>query len=95
MLGILHFQNAVLSIVHIALLAVTIFAFLSSLTFSSEAYRAAGKWSKGGWTILLGIGCVVQLTGAAPMLIIQIALLVAAFVYLADVRPALRGLIRR
>jgi len=94
-LGFLQFQNAILLIVHLVLLVVAIFAFVSSLTFSSEAYRAAGKWSKAGWSIVLGIGCLLQFTGGAPMLIIQIALIVAAFVYLADVRPALKGLIRR
>ena len=94
MFGVLQAQNALLTIVHWAVVVVMLFAFISSLLYSEEAYRAAGKWSKQGWAIVLGLGVVVQvLTISIPL--VGLALLIAAFVYLADVRPALNSLTRR
>lgn len=81
-------------VIFFVLLAVKIFAFGSSLTFSSEAYHAAGKLTKPAWCIILGLGVVLQMIGS-PIGIISIAFTIAAFVYLADVRPALAGLRRR
>jgi hypothetical protein len=76
------------------LLAVTIFAFINSLLYSAESYVAAGKLTKPAWNIILGLAVLLQLIPAG-LFIIRIALLVAALVYLADVRPALAGLRRR
>ena len=75
----------------VAMLAVKGFAFVNALSFSDEAYRAAGKQNKTGWTIGLGVGLAAQiiLIGGSPLGIIHIAFLIAALVYLADVRPAL------
>jgi len=92
--SILTLQGMVTLIVTWALFAVTIFAFISSLTFAAEAYRAAGKWSKQGWTILLGCAAVFQIVPIG-IGIIRWALVIAALVYLADVRPALNSLRRR
>ena len=76
------------------LLAVTLFAFINSLLYSAESYVAAGKLTKPAWNIILGLGVVLQLIPAG-LFIIQIAMIIAALVYLADVRPALAGLRRR
>ena len=76
------------------LLAVTIFAFINSLLYSAESYVAAGKLTKPAWNIILGLAVLLQLIPAG-LFIVRIALLVAALVYLADVRPALAGLRRR
>jgi hypothetical protein len=83
-------------VVYIVLLAVKLFAFISALTFSTEYYRAAGKWTKQGWVILLGVAALLQAyPGIVPLMFVNLALTIAAFVYLADVRPALAGLRRR
>lgn len=81
-------------LVWVVLLAVKAFAFVNSLMHSAEEYRAAGKWSKQGWTILLGFALLLQVV---PLLggIISLAFTIAAFVYLADVRPAMKALYRR
>ncbi|WGL53071.1 DUF2516 family protein [Nocardioides sp. BP30] len=92
--GIFEVQSNIMLLVRLAVLAVVIFAFISSLTYSAEAYRAAGKWSKQGWTIVLGIALVLQFVPIGIMLI-QLGLLIAALVFLADVRPALSSLRRR
>jgi hypothetical protein len=91
--SVLQLQNGVMTIVHLALLVVTLFAFISSLLYPAEAYRAAGKWTKQGWSILLGVAVFLPLFISLGL--IQIALTIAALVYLADVRPALSSLRRR
>lgn len=82
-------------VVYFVLLAVAIFAFVSSLTYSAEAYVAAGKWTKQGWSIVLGLGAGLNLIGIGLPFFISLAFTIAAFVFLADVRPALNGLRRR
>lgn len=86
-------QSTIMLLVYLAILAVTIFAFISSLMYSTEAYRAAGKWSKQGWSIVLGLGVVLQFVPLGQL--ISIVMLIAALVFLADVRPALSSLTRR
>jgi hypothetical protein len=83
--------------VEFILLGVKIFALVSCLTFSADSYTAAGKLTKPAWGAILGLGLVLQilLVGASPINLLNLAFTIAAFVYLADVRPALRGLHRR
>lgn len=88
-------QSGIVLAVYFVVLAVKIYAFVSSLTFSAESYEAAGKLTKPAWTIILGLGVVLQLLFGGGLLILSLAFTIAAFVYLADVRPALAGLTRR
>ena len=94
MSGVFQVESTVGLIVYFVLLAVKIYAFGSSLLFSSQAYEAANKLTKPAWCIILGLGAVLQVVGS-PIGFISIAFTIAAFVYLADVRPALTNLTRR
>lgn len=85
----------VLLVVHFAVIVVSIYAFVMSLTYSPQAYEAAGKWSKPGWTIVLGLGALFSVIGIGLPIFISLAFLIAALVFLADVKPALAGLRRR
>ncbi len=76
------------------LLAITIFAFINSLLYSAESYLAAGKLTKPAWNIILGLAVVLQLVPAG-LFIVRVAMIIAALVYMVDVRPALAGLRRR
>ncbi|MFE3073701.1 DUF2516 family protein [Streptomyces sp. NPDC059247] len=64
---------------------------VASLVFAAmareDAYRAAEKQTKKFWLILLGVNLALNLL--LPMLFLQIAGLVAAIVFMVDVRPAL------
>jgi hypothetical protein len=91
--GILEIQGWVQIGVGLALLAVTIFAFVSALSFSAESYEAAGKLTKTSWLLILGLATVVQLLGVGALLL-TVIFTVAALVFLVDVRPALAGLRR-
>ena len=82
-------------LVELALLVVKIFAFVNSLMYSAAAYDAANKLTKPAWTIILGLGFVVQVVFGGPLGLINLVFTIAAFVYLADVRPALASLTRR
>ena len=88
-------ESYVSLIVHFVLLAMAIFAFVTSLMYSAEAYAAAGKWTKPGWTIVLGLGALFSLISVGLPLLVSLAFTIAALVFLADVRPALAGLRRR
>ena len=82
-------------VVAFVLLVVKIFAFVNSLMHSNEEYEAAGKLTKTAWSLILGLGVVVQLLLGGPLGLLNIIFTIAAFVYLADVRPAIAGLHRR
>jgi len=84
-------------LVEVILLGVKIYAFVNCLMFSKEHYTAAGKMTKPAWSIILGLGLVLQvlMVASSPINLINLAFTIAAFVYLADVRPALASLTRR
>jgi len=85
------FQGTLMLVVLVVLLAVKGFAFINSLTYSAEAYDAAGKLTKQAWCAITGLGFAAQLIliNYSPLGIIHLIFTIAAFVYLADVRPAL------
>jgi uncharacterized protein DUF2516 len=89
-------EGMTLLVIDIVLLAVKIYAFVNALRYSDEAYRAAGKLNKMAWTVILGLGVAAQVVLAgSPLNLINLAMTVAALVYLADVKPALSSLTRR
>jgi len=89
-------EGTILLVVTVALIGVKIFALVTSLMFSVDHYRAADKLTKQTWVIILGLGVAAAvLLPASPLNLINIAFAIAAFVFLADVRPALKGLHQR
>jgi hypothetical protein len=96
-LNVFEVENYFSLAVEIILLGVKIFAFVNCLTYSNASYPAAGKLTKAAWGAILGLGLILQilLVGSSPINLINLAFTIAAFVYLADVRPALAGLRRR
>lgn len=83
-------------IISLAMFAATAFAFVDSLQHKADAYVAADKLTKNTWMIILGLGVVAQmlLWGSGPISIFHLAAIIAALVYLVDVRPTLRSLTR-
>ena len=93
---VFELEGTILLVVTLALIGVKIFALVTSLLFSVEHYHAAGKLTKQTWVIILGLGVAAAvLLPASPLNLINLAFAIAAFVFLADVRPALRGLHQR
>lgn len=74
-------------------LALAAWAFVDSLIRPAGSFVAAGKLTKPGWMAITGLAtAVVYLFGLMSFL--GLPAIIAAVVYLVDVRPAVRGLRR-
>lgn len=87
-----------------AMALLTLFSLADALLRSADAFHATGKLSKPAWALILVLALAIDVivlwpqvvnAGSSPMTILGIASLVAAGVYLADVRPALQEIGRR
>jgi hypothetical protein len=76
-------------VVLLVMLAIKGFAFINAVLYPAEAYPASSRGTKAAWTIGLGVGLVAQILIPTPLNLINLAFTIAAFVYLADIRPAL------
>ena len=83
-------------LITLAMFFATAFAFIDSLQHKPDAYVAADKLTKNTWMIILGLGVAAQmlLWRAGPLSLFHLASIIAAIVYIVDVRPALRSLTR-
>jgi Protein of unknown function (DUF2516) len=77
--------NTVLVVIHFAVLAVAVYAFVHAALQRQDAYTAANKLTKPVWLAILGGGGVLALL-LGPALGSAIAA-VASGIYLVDVRP--------
>ncbi|GAA2789170.1 DUF2516 family protein [Streptomyces showdoensis] len=82
------FDSILWLVVGLVFLGFAVAALVFAAMAREDAYRAAEKQTKKFWLILLGINLVLNLL--LPMLFLQIAGLIAAIVFMVDVRPALR-----
>lgn len=93
------FQNVVLTALGVAALGCELFALVDALRHPQGAFVAAGKRTRTFWLLLTGAGTAVGVvTMFSPLNLFALLGFMAAAVYLADVRPALRqvrGLHRR
>ena len=91
--GMWDFQVAVYAVLFWAALALTLWAFVDALIRPAPAFVAMGKLTKPAWAGITGLAAVfVYLFGAMSFL--GLPAVIAATVYLVDVRPAVRGLRR-
>ena len=83
-------------VVSLAMFAAQAFAFVDALTHRPDAYVAADKLTKPAWLIILGLALVAHLLLIRdPMDLFNLVGIIAAVVYLVDVRPTLRSLTGR
>ncbi|MER5310890.1 DUF2516 family protein [Streptomyces sp. NPDC002773] len=79
------------SLLHLVMFLIFTGFAVAALVFAAmareDAYRAAEKQTKKFWLIILGINLALNLL--VPMLFLQIAGVIAAIVFMVDVRPAL------
>lgn len=74
-------------------LVLALWAFVDALIRPAAGYVVHGKLTKPAWAAITGLAAVVvYLRG--PMDIFGLPAVIAAIVYLVDVRPAVRGLPR-
>jgi hypothetical protein len=76
--------------------AIEVWALVDASRRRSDAFLAAGKQNKRLWLIILSFATLFGFAAAVefiyPLSIFTIVAFIAAGIYLADVRPALRGL---
>ncbi len=87
------FEFWVFTALRFGALALTAWAFIDAVIRPAAGYVAAGKLTKPAWAAITGISIVVvYLFGVMSFL--GLPAVIAAIVYLVDVRPAVRGLQR-
>lgn len=67
-----------------------IFALVDALRTRSQAFPAAGKLTKNMWLLILGVAVAANVAILNILTIFGIAGVIAAAVYILDVRPAIR-----
>jgi hypothetical protein len=87
------FDTLLYVVLYWAAQALTVWAFVDALIRPAPGFVAAGKLTKPGWAAITGLAAVVvYFFGVLSFL--GLPAIVAAVVYLVDVRPAVRGLRR-
>jgi len=87
-------QQLVLLALGLVLLGIEVFAFVEASRAKPEAYLAAGKRTKGFWLGITGVALALGFVSFLNILafsIFAILAIVAAGIFLADVRPALQA----
>lgn len=93
-------QGMVYTALAVAVFIVELWALIDALRRPAGAFDAAGKRTKAFWTVILGAAAAVGFLGlpapfgvgfSSPLGLVGIAAVIAAGIYLADVRPAVRG----
>lgn len=90
-------QFGVLAIIQIAVFVMTLIAFIDSLRFKDEAYKAIDRHSKVLWCSILGVAAALAFVnlpitgGSGGLGLLGIASIVAAGIYLGDMAKKLRA----
>ncbi len=87
------FDGVVLLALYYATLSLAVWAFVDAVIRPAAGYVAAGKLSKPAWAAITALAAVVLFT-QGPMTFLGLPAVIAAVVYLVDVRPAVRGVQR-
>ena len=87
------FQELVFFVLYWGVLALTLWAFVDALVRPATGYVAAGKLTKPAWAAITGLAALI-IFWQGPMSFLGLPAVIAAVVYLVDVRPAVRGLRR-
>jgi hypothetical protein len=75
--------------------AVVAFAFVDATRHRPDAFPAVDRGSKTGWLIGLGLAVVAHLMIWNPLSLLNLIGIVAALVYVVDVRPSLLAITGR
>ena len=87
------FQELVFLTINWATLALAGWAFVDALIRPAAGFVAAGKLTKPGWVAITALAALV-IYFLKPVSFLGLPAVIAAVVYLVDVRPAVKGLPR-
>lgn len=88
------FEALVFTILYLAAQALTVWAFVDALIRPANGFVATGKLTKPAWLAITGLAAVILFLTKNPIALLGLPAIIAAVVYLVDVRPAVRGLRR-
>lgn len=94
MLDLFYLQNNLMLVLSLVLFVCKAVAFVDAATRPPALFVAAGKQTKPFWLLILGLALLVHMVMWSPIGILNVIGTVAAFVYLADARPAMKALRR-
>ncbi len=94
MIDLFQVQNNLMLALTLVLFVCKAVAFVDAATRPPALFVAAGKQTKPFWLLILGLAAVYNMFDWNPIGILNIIGIVAAFVYLADARPAMKALRR-
>lgn len=93
-MNIFAVPSLIMAAVSLAMFVAQAFAFVDAVTHRPDAYVAADKLTKNAWMIILGLGVVAHMLFWSPLSLFNLIGIIAALVYIVDVRPTLRSLTR-
>jgi hypothetical protein len=88
------FDGLLLLALYVLAQGLTAWAFVDALIRPAAGFVAAGKLTKPGWAVITGLAALIIFWQKSPMTLVGLPSVIAAIVYLVDVRPAVRGLRR-
>jgi hypothetical protein len=88
------FDGLLLLALYVGAQGLTLWAFVDALIRPAPGFVATGKLSKPAWAAITGLAALVIFWQQNPMSFLGLPAIIAAIVYLVDVRPAVRGLRR-
>jgi hypothetical protein len=91
--SIYSFQANLATVVWLALFALKMWALVDAVLRPAQGYLAADKLTKAAWLWILGLALATQLIPLG--LTVSLIGVVAAAVYIVDVKPAIAALTRR
>lgn len=94
MFDLFSLQNNLMLVLALILFVCKAVAFVDAATRPAALFVAAGKQTKPFWLLILGLALLVNMVMWNPIGILNVIGVVAAFVYLADARPAMKALRR-
>ena len=86
--------SLIMAAVSLAMFVMQAFAFVDAVSQRADAYVAADKLTKKAWLIILGLGVAAHMLFWSPLSLFNLIGIVAAIVYIVDVRPVIRSLTR-
>lgn len=90
--SLFELQGWVALLLGVAALGIQAFALVDCLTQRPDAFLAASKRTKGFWLAITGVATALGFVSITnPLNLFSLVAVVAAAVYLADVRPAVRA----
>jgi len=87
------FDGLVLLVLYVLAQGLTVWAFVDALVRPAPGFLTAGKLTKPGWAAITGLAVLI-IFWQGPTSFLGLPAVIAAIVYLVDVRPAVKGLRR-